>query len=281
MGLAHVDVRGPSDLDSPVRDQWLLAAGRIAVTPDKDCYVTRHRLKTLIPASLAQESTGFIGTAPWAWNEATETQHESPLATFLPVNYEPAYAYPLIVWLHSPGSSERELPQVMRHVSVQNFLAVGPRGSVKREGNHWAWSQTAEGIAAAESSVAEAIESAADRFRVHTDRVFIAGVGSGGTMALRLALQRPEWFAGAVSLDGPLPKGHQPLSRVNVAREVPLLLSASRESKGYTQPLLCSDLALLHSAGCRVAIRQYPGDDDLTTAMLADVNRWIMEQVCA
>jgi hypothetical protein len=43
---------------------------------------------------------------------------------------------------------------------------------------------------------------------------------------------------------------------------------------------MCRDLALLHSAGCRVAIRQYPGNDDLTTAMLADVNRWAMDIIC-
>ncbi len=246
-----------------------------------------HRLKTLIPATIAQEPTDPRGVAPWSWDQALESRRsETPFATFSPVSYEPGYAYPLIVWLHSAGSSERELPQVMQHMSVQNFLAVAPRGSVGRQGDNrrggqWAWSQTAEGIAAAESSVADAIEAAADRFHVHTNRVFIAGTGTGGTMALRLALQRPEWFAGAVSLDGPLPKGHRPLSRVNLAREVPLLLSASRESKGYTESLLCGDLALLHSAGCQVAVRQYPGDDDLTTSMLADMNRWIMEQVCS
>lgn len=244
-----------------------------------------NRLKTLVPAvpaTIAQEPTTLPRSTPWSWDEAIEPRRsESQFATFSPVNYEPGYAYPLIVWLHGAGSSEYELPQIMRHVSVQNFLAVAPRGSVRRPGNKWAWSQTSEGIAAAESAVSDVIETAADRFHIHSNRVFIAGTGTGGTMALRLALQRPEWFAGAVSLDGSLPKGHRPLSRVNLAREIPLLLSASRESKGYPLPVLCGDLALLHSAGCCVEIRQHPGDDDLTTTMLADVNRWIMEKVCS
>jgi hypothetical protein len=39
-------------------------------------------------------------------------------------------------------------------------------------------------------------------------------------------------------------------------------------------------LRLLHSAGCTVALRQYPGGDELTTGMLADINRWMMERVC-
>ena len=39
-------------------------------------------------------------------------------ALFAPIHYEPGYAYPLVVWLHGEGSSERELRQVMPRVSV-------------------------------------------------------------------------------------------------------------------------------------------------------------------
>ena len=202
------------------------------------------------------------------------------VATFTPTGYESGYAYPLIVWLHGSGSSARELPQIMRHVSLQNFLAVGPSAPAGDDGGTDRWRQTPQGIESAEASVAEAVESASEWFNVHPGRVFVAGFGAGGTMALRLGLRRPEWFAAAVSIDGPLPRGERPLSRVNEARGLPLLLSSSRQSVGYPQQRLCSDLSLLHSAGFRVAVRQYPGDDDLTTSMLADLNRWLMELVC-
>jgi hypothetical protein len=36
----------------------------------------------------------------------------------------------------------------------------------------------------------------------------------------------------------------------------------------------------MHAAGCTVALRQYPGGDDLTTGMLSDLNHWLMELVC-
>jgi hypothetical protein len=39
-------------------------------------------------------------------------------------------------------------------------------------------------------------------------------------------------------------------------------------------------LRLLHSAGCTVALRQYPGCDEVTTDMLADMDRWLMDLVC-
>jgi phospholipase/carboxylesterase len=61
---------------------------------------------------------------------------------------------------------------------------------------------------------------------------------------------------------------------------VPCLLAASRENRAYPDQQMCSDLRLLHAAGCTVALRQYPGAEDLTSNMLADMNRWLMEIVC-
>ena len=155
----------------------------------------------------------------------------------------------------------------MRHLSLRNFVAVGPTCE-SADGADRGWIQTPEAIDAAEASVSEAVESASDLYNVHPDRVFIAGLGAGGTMALRLGLRRPEWFAAAASIDGPLPRGDRPLGRINAARGLPLLLSASRQSESYPQSRVCADLSLLHSAGFPIAVRQYPGDDELTTAML-------------
>jgi phospholipase/carboxylesterase len=83
-----------------------------------------------------------------------------------------------------------------------------------------------------------------------------------------------------VAINGPLPTGWQPLRRVNDARRVPCLLAASRENRAYPDEQMCRDLRLLHAAGCTVALRQYPGAEHLTSNMLADMNRWLMEIVC-
>lgn len=242
--------------------------------------MSRNRLASpaVAPSSAETPRHGGPSTATLPW--LPEETQEVDFATFTPLGYEAGYAYPLIVWLHGSGSSERELPQVMRHVSPRNFLAVAPRGVSDRVNEEYGWRQESSEIEQAETAVEEAIEAAAHRYNVNAGKVFIAGVGAGGTMAMRLGLRRPEWFAGAASIDGPLPRRHRPLCRVNEARGLPLLLSASRDSVGYPEPSLCSDLALLHSAGFHVAVRQYPGEDELTTAMLADVNRWAMDLVC-
>lgn len=239
-----------------------------------------NRLKAPASAQLAATTASWSPAESITPLEFDRLGADHEVATFTPKGYESGYAYPLIVWLHEDESSELELPQVMRHVSVQNFLAAAPRGASEDADGHACWRQTDAGVEAAEAAVFDAIETAGSLFSVHPDRVFIAGAGAGGTMAVRLGLRRPERFAAAVTLDGPLPRGGRPLARVNEARGLPLLLSAARHSRRYPEPRVCGDLALLHSAGFQIAVRQYPGDEGVTTAMLADLNRWLMELVC-
>jgi phospholipase/carboxylesterase len=209
------------------------------------------------------------------------------VALFAPIHYERRYAYPLLVWLHGDGSSERELRQLMPLVSLRNYVGVAARGvaacvdstSSDPSGGH-AWLQTPAAIDAASDRVWECIDLAKQRFNIHEQRIFLAGHGAGGTMALRLALQLPLPIAGAISLNGPVPRGNCPLARVNVARRLPLLLMACSESQRYTAPQVADDLRLLHSAGFSLALRQYLCGDELFSDMFADMDHWLMERVC-
>jgi phospholipase/carboxylesterase len=186
------------------------------------------------------------------------------------------------VWLHGEGGCERELRQLMPHVSVRNYVGVAARGPSSARGldRAYGWDQSPLEIDEAAERVRESIDGARQRFNVHPERIFIAGNGSGGTMALRLALQFPEWFAGAVSLGGPMPVGNNPLGRVKAARGLPLLLASCRDSEDYPQSRVAADLRLLHAAGFSLSLRQYPGEHELTTVMLADMDRWLMGLVC-
>jgi len=207
----------------------------------------------------------------------------SPHSLFAPIHYEEAYAYPLVVWMHGPGDNENQLRTVLPLVSMRNHVAVAPRGTSVdgdlREA--YCWKQTSEDIAEATQRTIDSIEIAMDRFHVHPDRTFIAGYECGGTMALRIALENPEHFAGAISIGGPLPQGLNLLRRVNSARRLPLMIANSLESKKYPSERVCRDLRLLHTAGFSLDLRRYPCGDELTTKMLSDLDRWIMQRVCS
>ena len=211
--------------------------------------------------------------------------HETPnYSFFVPLHYEPNYAYPLIVWLHSEGDCERQLSRVMPQISMRNYTAVAPRGTLQLpareigdEASRFTWRQTQAEIDRACHRVLEAVDLAQRRFRVHTDRIFLAGAGCGGTMALRAALRTPERFRGVLSLGGGFPNGLAPLARLPAARQLPLFLAMGRQCQNYPQSAVCSDLRLAHTAGLNVTLRQYPGTDELQEIMLADMDRWAMD----
>jgi phospholipase/carboxylesterase len=205
-------------------------------------------------------------------------------ALFAPLHYAPGYGYPLIVWLHGCGSDERQLQRIMPLVSMQNYVAVAPQGirmadpqQPEREG--YGWSQTEDHIQQAEQRVFDSIELAQRKFHVDLRRVFLTGFDGGGTMALRLAMSHPAHFAGVLSLCGAFPTGGTPFSNLIAARRLGVFLASGRASQQYKAEQVCEDLRLLHTAGLSVTLRQYPCGDELQPQMLADVNRWVMEQI--
>lgn len=219
--------------------------------------------------SLAQASRPLLRSA---------ARPAQPHCVLAPLHYERNYAYPLLVWLHDDGGSERELNRVMPLVSLRNYVSVAVRGpSAAARG--FAWPQSAESIFTAEARVAEAVSHAQQRFNIHHDRIFLAGSGAGGTMAVRLALRGRGEFAGAASIGGAFPQGHAPLARLGAARAARLLMMHCRDSETYPVERVCQELSLFHAAGMSVTLRQYPCGDELTTQMLHDLDVWLMELV--
>jgi phospholipase/carboxylesterase len=140
------------------------------------------------------------------------------------------------------------------------------------------WGDSADDIAEAGTRVQDCIEIAQQRFNVHPDRIFVAGRSAGGTIAHRLGMEFPERFAGAISLGGQVPRGARLLKNINRARQLPLLLSVSPTQENYSTQQVMDDLRFLHCAGLSLSLRLYPDGDELTSVMLSDLNRWVMEQ---
>jgi phospholipase/carboxylesterase len=205
-----------------------------------------------------------------------------PFALFAPLHYERNYAYPLIVWLHGPEDNENQLKRIMPLVSLRNYVAIAPRGTVAGcsvATGAFNWQQTEDEIEAAEQRVLECLAAARGKFHVAPGRVFLAGHDCGGTMALRIALRQPRQFAGVLSFGGRFPKGQAPLSQLNLARRLSIFVASKRASLRYPTEVVCDDLRLLHSAGMSIVLRDYPGADGLMPQMLSDMDRWLMEQI--
>ncbi|TWU56128.1 alpha/beta hydrolase [Rubripirellula reticaptiva] len=208
-------------------------------------------------------------------------QVRSKRTFFLPVHYSPGYSYPLIVWLHCDGFNENQIEQVMPHISLRNYVGVGVRGNraADSSGHRFDWHDSRAAIGIAHDNVIDAAEEAADRYSVHSSRIVLAGFGTGGTMAMRIAMRDPSRIAGAISVGGRMPQGAiRNLSQLR-ARRMPMLWQWARENKNYTDEGLKVDCQAAMAIGSKVEIRQYPGDDEMDTVLLADLDRWVMQEI--
>jgi len=208
---------------------------------------------------------------------------------FTPLGHEPGYDYPLLVWL--PDSSKADarkkpfsIGRVMQRVSLRNFVAVqpvvGPHESsrfglsgIRSSGN----GLSGDGL---DDAVWRSIERVRDRIAIHPGRIFLVGQGNGGSDAFRIACRHPREFAGVISLGGQFPLNESLFSQLADVRRLPMLFCCRRSS--VLEQAIHTDrtLRLFHAAGAALAMRIYPGSNDLSRAVLADVNRWVMDEVC-
>jgi phospholipase/carboxylesterase len=248
-----------------------------------------NRIQTEEEASLNHKTQTASQHSPPAATSSTILGLDPPCHSFFgPLHYEANYAYPLLVWLHPEGENENHLNLVMPQISMRNYVAVAPRGTLdvpagdlSRSEACFTWRQTDDHSFLAQQRILAAVEAASRRFHVHHRRVFLAGAGNGGTMAFRVALRHPDKFAGALSLGGAFPLGAAPLARLVEARDLPLFIATGRQSMNYPESAVCKDLRLFHAAGMNITLRQYPGSRDISEMILSDVDRWMMEVIAS
>ena len=179
---------------------------------------------------------------------------------FVPQGYEAGYDYPLVVWLADPAESF-DLGRAMARTSLRNFVAVQPAAGGDPEARVW-----------------RAIDRVRDRWSIHPRRTYLVGLGSGGTEAFRIACRAPEAFGGVVSLGGGFPLDEGLFAAADRVRRLPMLLCLGRDAIAADH--VDRVLRLFHAAGAVLSMRVYPGRADLSNAALADVNRWLMDDVC-
>lgn len=206
---------------------------------------------------------------------------QRPLRFVLPSGYEPNYKYPLVLWFHSDGYNENQISQVMPHISLQNYIGVGIRGSrsIDPAGHRFDWNFSAASASRCEDAVWQAIDEATDRYSVHPQRVFLAGYAAGGSMAQRIALNHPSAFAGCISLGGRFPRGGAVLSNLAAARELPHLWAVGIDNPRLTSDAFASDVDLVSAARLKMEIRRYTVGDEMVREILNDVDRWIMARI--
>jgi phospholipase/carboxylesterase len=230
-------------------------------------------------------------------------------ARFIPRQYEPNYAYPLLVMFHGRPGDEEQLVHAMPALSWRNYVGLalrGPEPVVKRDrlaGYGWGVEferpdrrglrRPEAGTEAevvrrilfdSESEISDRLEEAVfpailqtrRLLHVHSERIFLLGCGEGAAVAYWLGLTFPERFAGVVAINGWLPVGLRPLGRLKACRRLPILVVHGAWNGKVPLDDASRDVATLRAGGLPVAFQSYPCSQRLTGPMLADIDTWLM-----
>lgn len=231
-------------------------------------------------------------------------------ARFIPQRYEPNYAYPLVVLFHGRGGDEHQLLTAMPALSWRNYIGLGLRGPepLMRKGREagFGWGSqfgrvecatrslspaeppaqivrrilaggSLDALDRLEESVFESIRDVRRSLHVHSERIFLAGMGEGAAVAYWLGLRHPNRFAGLISINGWMPGG-APLLRVRSCRDLKILSVHGEWNDRTPVERARRDVTTLRAGGLRVSFQSYPCGHRITTPMLRDVDSWLMQQ---
>ena len=209
-------------------------------------------------------------------------------AFFLPLHYEPNYAYPLLVWIDKTIDKREgdrptddalwSLRKLMPQLSLRNFLGVSIRLP----------NRSAEGFddGAAPSDdeftdqlIDEAIELAAARYRVNLAKIFVGGHADGGSAALGCAFRCPSRFAGVLSFGGPFPDRHGCLTHLPRVRQLPIFLACFDDVAGNGGESIQADLTLARTAGLDVEFVTAGTTGKSLQNVLHAAHGWMMQVV--
>ncbi len=213
---------------------------------------------------------------------AAASHSDWPVSLFVPERYEENYAYPLLVWFHDSGRDEGQLEPVMSSISAQNYCGLGIQGNLTLEdGDTFDWNSELleyEEIAL-QDLLSVTIRRLRRAFHIHSERIFLAGAGTGADVALQQLAQAPEWYAGAV-LFNPVCGSSviETLAAANL-QDKSLLWTASHMSTSEELAHNVEAVQLARLAGAAPEVRVTENTIDPESSDIRFVDHWLLSKV--
>ena len=223
-----------------------------------------------------------IRPAEGFYTSEVATPENWPVRTFLPKGYEPRYPYPLIVFFHGNGGNEEQILRLAPKLSRRNYICIGLRGPAYlgrgADGSPaFGWGDNSQRTLI-EDYLLRAVEQTRLSYHVHSERIYLAGLADGASIAYRLGLTFPEKLGGVVSLNGAMPRLDRPLFRLPALRDLRVFIGHGIANSKVPLSLAKEDRRLLYSAGVDVEMHTYPTTQRLHPDMLKDLNRWMIDR---
>ncbi|QDT36129.1 alpha/beta hydrolase [Stratiformator vulcanicus] len=196
---------------------------------------------------------------------------------WVPEGYENRYAYPLLVWFHDDEQSERIVHQVMPTLSDRNYLGLGLRGDFI-SGNGFSWSSNVNDRERLKDDTLEIARNMRREYHVHSERVFLAGIGSGADVALEVFLSRPEAYGGVAAFNGSFRTFSNEAVGGLSLEDHRILLARSGVTNLASIATMASVSRKLSERGADVHIETFASEEGsgLSGEALSGLNHWLM-----
>lgn len=208
----------------------------------------------------------------------------------VPSNYEPKYAYPLIVWLCDSDCPQIEALDLIASISPQNYLGLtlnDVRSPQIAQGIDQAV-EFLERLVQLENQIVSAVRSFREMVNVHTERVFLAGFGRAATSALTILGHQPSWFAGCLSFSGSYPMASKFVGQRSLAGKRIFASSPTAHIDWKAEQDTQHAARMLIASGADVTTKYYSDwtsrfaesrADRIANQTLRDVDDWIISNL--
>lgn len=148
------------------------------------------RMTLEFPQRDAEESSG-------TWIEGSGT------AVFVPRDYEPGHAYPVVVWLEDSRGSGFEARTWFPLATDRNVIVIAlqPPLCSPLADRTGAWRIEPNAVWEAIDYVERSVAEVADLLSTNQDHLFLAGRGDGAAMATDILCIESDRYAGAIAVD--------------------------------------------------------------------------------
>ncbi len=190
-----------------------------------------------------------------------------------------------LILLHGYGADEHDLLPIA-HALDPRLRAVSLQAPISMGGSQRAWyslKQDGRGIsfdaAEAREGARLAIEAIEEIART-SPRPFLLGFSQGASMALAVALTRPQLVAGVLSLSGVPPRIEpEELAAPAALRGFPVFAAHGTDDPLLPIALGRANRAELGRLGCEVTWREYPMGHMVLPQELDDARAWLLPRL--
>ncbi|MEN6406581.1 MAG: PHB depolymerase family esterase [Thermoguttaceae bacterium] len=205
----------------------------------------------------------------------------------VPDSLKPERRYPLLVWLHGVGENGSDNRRNLRHINIIADSLAGHLDffilAVQCPPDNPTWYRSRGGKdnnANQEDMItvtAAILQKTMHDCPVDHDRVYLAGVSSGGSGCWEMAMRYPKWFAAVV----PLASGGGDISRAANVRNLPIWAFHNVNDSGspFESVQQTVDAIVACGGNAHLSLLAAPGHDCWTTAIEQyPIISWMLEQ---